>query len=258
MEMTIEQKLDALAEYHSQKDSIEAKKREMLNEVKTPDEVIDIQRQADEAMKYYDELMNAKLQRIRDEAEARLSEVQIPPEIRAALAEIDRKRKEIGESRDAKHSEIMTARNNRLFEMRQETERKTRQVFADLAQRKADIEAEFLGKAGAVDENIKALEAEIKAEVIKRAAEKLADDIEADNLSVKSTMYHAVYTRGRVTWKAEKLDSVIKKLAQITREIDAFVANDQLGTIRKMVSDAALAMMKARKEGEPSVALRKI
>jgi len=39
---TIEQKLDALAEYHSQKDSIDAQKKTLLDDVKVPAEVLQV------------------------------------------------------------------------------------------------------------------------------------------------------------------------------------------------------------------------
>ena len=99
---------------------------------------------------------------------------------------------------------------------------------------------------------------EIKSEVIARAAEKLKADLEADDLSVKATRFHAVYSRGRITYD-KKLDKLPSKFATAVAEIDKFIGmTEELAPLRKMISDIALAFMKARKEGDPSVAMKRI
>lgn len=57
-----------------------------------------------------------------------------------------------------------------------------------------EIETEFSQRVEAVDENIAALEAEIKNEVIQHGA------------SVRGTFLRAVWNRGRVTWNTKEMD----------------------------------------------------
>ena len=217
--MDIVTKLDTLAEYHSQKDAIELKKRELLAEVKTPDEVIEIQRQAAAAVGSREAKAKANIEALRAETKAALDAVQIPDEVRELLAEIDRKRREITQESDRKNSEIVEElAEYRALSMR-ETEARTRQVFDDLATRKAEIEFEFSGAARAVDENIRALEDEIKA------------DTENEGKTVKGKYFMAVYNRGRITWNTDMMEAWI---------------NDHP------------FLKSARKEGKPSISLRRI
>lgn len=256
--MEITQKLEKLTEYHAQRDMIEFQKRALMDEIKVPAEVLEVQNRANDAAQKYAAAQQRKIDELRSECSKKLAEIEIPAEVAEALKLIDHQRGMVRVYQEQQEKFMRDAIEAKRAELFEASKRETEQVYADLATRKAEIEAEFAGKERDADLNIAALEKEIKADIIARAAEKIAADIEADDLSVKGGLYHAVYVRGRVTWKAEKLDKVIKKLAEITRAIDAFVANDQLGGIRKAVSDAALIMMEARKEGDPSVSLRKI
>jgi hypothetical protein len=81
------------------------------------------------------------------------------------------------------------------------------------------LEADFSGKTEVVTANIEAIEAEVKQAVIERGA------------SVKGTFFHAVFRKGRVSWDTKSLD----EYATTHRELLSF-----------------------RKEGEPSVSLRKV
>jgi hypothetical protein len=83
----------------------------------------------------------------------------------------------------------------------------------------AEIEAEFAGKGEAADNNIAALTAEVKVMVIQAGA------------TVKADHYQAVYVKGRVTWDGKTLDGFA-------------VAHPEI--------------LFARKEGDPSVTLRRI
>ena len=83
----------------------------------------------------------------------------------------------------------------------------------------ADIEAEFRAQSVAVDENIDALTGEIKAEVAKTGA------------TAKGAHIQAVFMKGRVSWDTKALDAVVA----LHPELAQF-----------------------RKEGEPSVSIRKI
>ena len=83
----------------------------------------------------------------------------------------------------------------------------------------AEVEAEYSGKSEAVTEKITALESEVK-ELVKE-----------NGASVKGQFIHAVFTKGRVTWDSKQLDGLMIAVPQLAQ---------------------------ARKEGEPSVSLRKI
>lgn len=83
----------------------------------------------------------------------------------------------------------------------------------------AEVEAEYSGKSEAVTEKIAALESEVK-ELVKE-----------NGASVKGQFIHAVFTKGRVTWDSKQLDGLMIAVPQLAQ---------------------------ARKEGEPSVSLRKI
>ena len=88
---------------------------------------------------------------------------------------------------------------------------------AEIKARMAEIEAEFVGKTEAVNENIAALEAEIKQAVLAHGA------------SVKGSFFHAVFAKGRVSWDTKSLDGY---------------------------ATAHPELLSFRKEGEPSVSLR--
>jgi len=88
---------------------------------------------------------------------------------------------------------------------------------AEIKARMAEIEAEFAGKTETVNENIAALEAEIKQAIIVHGA------------SVKGSFLHAVFAKGRVSWDTKSLDGY---------------------------ATAHPELLSFRKEGEPSVSIR--
>jgi len=88
---------------------------------------------------------------------------------------------------------------------------------AEIKARMAEIEAEFADKTEAINKNIAALEAEIKQAVIEHGA------------SVKGSVLHAVYSKGRVIWDTKSLDGY---------------------------ATAHPELLSFRKEGEPSVSIR--
>jgi hypothetical protein len=89
----------------------------------------------------------------------------------------------------------------------------------EIKSRIAEVEAEFSGKGETVSEKITDLETQVKQAVI------------ANGASVKGQFLHAVYTKGRVTWDSKQLEGLMIAVPQLSQ---------------------------ARKEGEPSVSLRKI
>jgi|WetSurMetagenome_2_1015567.scaffolds.fasta_scaffold1687107_1 hypothetical protein len=81
------------------------------------------------------------------------------------------------------------------------------------------IHAEFDAKLDAVSENIANLTTQVKEDVLNSGA------------TIKGAHYMAVWSKGRVTWDGKKLDGMMSIIP---------------------------ALADARKEGDPSVALRKI
>lgn len=94
-----------------------------------------------------------------------------------------------------------------------------RKALDDIKTAEADINAEFALKSEAVDENIAKLTGEIRADVI------------ASGATVKGDHMMAVWSKGRVSWDTKALDGVVA----LHPELAQF-----------------------RKEGEPSVSIRKI
>jgi hypothetical protein len=255
----IKEKLDRLAEFYAQKDSIEANKRAMLDEVKIPAEVERVMRDGMQRMQALDSEFPVKAKSIHEEVTAKLAEIEVPEEVKALLAEIDRQRALVYSWQSGKEAEIRESIHARKAAIQAETEAETRAVYDDVYQRKQEIADEFADKEKVAAENIAKLEAEIRADVIARAAKKLEEDLEADDLSVKNGLFHAVYSRGRITWDAKRLDKLPRRLADATVELDSFVAmTEELASLRKRISDIAWVLSEARKEGDPSVALRKL
>jgi len=92
-------------------------------------------------------------------------------------------------------------------------------LTAEIKARMADIEAEFSGKSEIVNEKILKLESEIK------------DAVKQEGTSIKGQFIHAVFSKGRISWDTKILDGLMIALPELSQ---------------------------ARKEGEPSVSLRKI
>jgi hypothetical protein len=75
----------------------------------------------------------------------------------------------------------------------------------EIRERLAEIEAEFEPRVAAVDENIAALEQEIKQDVLLNGA------------SVRGSFLRAVWNRGRVTWNTKGMDEYAQVHPEILR-----------------------------------------
>lgn len=92
-------------------------------------------------------------------------------------------------------------------------------LTAEIKAKIAEIEAEFAGKSEAVNDKITLLENEVKELVKEKGA------------SVKGQFLHAVFAKGRVSWDTKTLDGLMIAIPELAQ---------------------------ARKQGEPSVSLRKV
>jgi len=243
--MEISEKLDILAEYYSQRDALELRKHELLNEIQVPAEIEQIVSEGVRLTQEIEIRSRARIAAYNKKIDDEVAAVKIPDELKAALAEIDKQREELmarfsdfekqrQEIANQKHSNeaVEVEENQAQYDkIKTEVESKTKKVYADIATRKNEIEIEFSGKADDVGKNIEKLEAEIKSDMKRHAAEKLETDPKTKDLSVKGKYLHAIYVRGRVTWNTDKMD--------------AWLIDHPF-------------LKEARKEGEPSITLRKI
>ena len=248
-ETEIKQQLDLLDEFHAQKDALELRKRELLDDVKIPAEiealvsdgmrrVVEVDAEILATANAGRENLNAELAAavVPDELKDALAEVErqraaivVPDELKAVLAGIERMRADVIARIVAHDRLIAEAITDRKKELQEEIQAQTRDVYAQVARRKQEIEIEFSGKANDADENIKKLEAEIKDAVKKYAAEKLEANPKCKDLSIKGTYYHAVYVKARKTWIPAKLDDYTENHPDIK---NCFTLGDPSITIR--------------------------
>jgi len=222
MEKSIQEKLDLLSEYQAQVDILAMQKRELIEAVKVPDEVLSIQREANKARQEYDALLaRAKLTRSQEKADAlsKIKDPEMPSEFVKALADARIEREKI-EARFSSLEEIEAqATREAKAKIDAVLQEKTSDVYAQLAIRKQEIEVEFGDKLDALNSNISKLTDEIKA------------DVEREGKSIKGKLLHAVYAAGRITWNTDKME--------------AWLVDHPF-------------LREARKEGKPSVSIRKI
>ena len=219
MTTTIETKLDTLAEYQSQKDSIDAAKKALLNDVSVPAEVQDKVSASNLIIASIDAAASKDIAAIQAEVNSRLDKIVIPDQIREAYEQIEQQRALVRKYQDAKIADIRERANNLRGDASTNLQAQVKSTYDALAQRKRDIEAEFAGKLNDVDDNIKALEAEIKAAT--KAAGK----------TVKGKFISAIYVRGRISWDNDGLNAY---------------------------ADQNPGVVKYRTIGEPSITLRRV
>ena len=211
--------LDTLSDWQARRDLLDADKRTLLDEVKIPAEVEAIVKDGMQKMSEVESTFTPLLDAIRVSGEKELEAIVIPDEIKAALDEIDRQRKQVRDTQFKAECVIREKIRTAKEILSDQVTAQTADVYKAIAQRKAEIEAEFAGKADAVDENIRKLTDEIK-----NAVKELGTSVKADH-------FQAVYVKGRVTWDTSKMDGYA-------------------------VGHPEVLFM--RKEGEPSVTLRRI
>ena len=219
---TILEQLDTLADFQAQRDLLELDKAALLNSVKVPAEVEAAQNEANRKRSQLDNAHFTIQRELSERARAEMEAVpmpELPIEYQQALDAAKAKRAEIQERVQNESEAANLQAHDTRAKIETELADKTAAIFAQVETRKREIADEFGVKASAVDANIAKLTDEIKQAVI------------AEGHSVKGKVFHAVYAAGRVTWNADRLDA----LAQVFPGIK-----------------------EARKEGAPSVSIRKI
>jgi hypothetical protein len=219
--MNAEQMLDALADYQSQADYLALEKQRLIDEVKIPAEVLAAQDEANKARQKADSEYWSVAKRMRASKKELLStifEPEMPPEYVKAMEEARALKHDI----EVKYGDLVNAALQKSFQEKAkidvDLQAQVAEVYNQVAIRKQEINAEFDDKAKGVLDNIAKLTADVKAAVVEIGH------------TVKGSVYQAVYVKGRVTWITDMLDGM-------------------------MIAFPALS--KARKEGAPSVTLRK-
>lgn len=219
--MEISEMLDTLAEYQAQKDLLDMDKQALIDAVKIPAEVQAIH---DEGEKRQCEIRALYSQAVTDFDElqrAELSEVVVPPEIKAAYDAIEAKRNAIIAETNQRKSQAWMIAQNRENEIADEFNSKVSKVYDQVAMRKSEIIAEFGDKASAVVDNIAKLTAEIK------------DAVKTEGKTVRGKVYMAVWVKGRDGgWDTKQLQGYA-------------LAHPEILTAKN-------------KDGEPSITIRKI
>jgi hypothetical protein len=165
--------------------------------------------------------MRAKLADIKASEQALLAEVvdpPMPPEFAAALAAAQAERDDIRSQAASRYEQERKRASDAEYALHADLLDKTKAIYVQVEQRKADIMDEFDDKSSGVLDNIAKLTTEIKAATI------------IEGKTVKGKYWQAVYVKGRVTWITDMLDGMCV---------------------------AFPALLKARKEGEPSITLRR-
>ena len=222
MATSIEELLDQLAEFQAQRDLLEINKNDLINAVKVPEEVLAAQADANKRRQALDNHFNQSRKERYDAQTAEIKAVQdppLPPEYVAALEAANAKRNAIRDRYNSMGDALEYTLTASKDKIDADLQAKTAAIYAQVQQRKAEIMTEFGDKASAVDANIAKLTDQIKRETV------------AAGKSVKGKVFHAVYVKGRVSWETDKLDGMCALIPQL-RE--------------------------ARKEGAPSVTIRKI
>jgi hypothetical protein len=219
MSVNIVAMLNQLAEFHSQKDSIDAQKRELLDDVKVPSEVnLILSRAKNDALELDYELDGLTAQ-VRLEINNRLATVVIPDEVKELIAKINSERNNLVQELNTTIQRMISDCRSKQSAINDNAMRNVQETLAAVDQRKREIEAEFHGKIGAVDDNIKALEAEIKAAT------------KVEGKTVKGKYFSAIYVKGRTSWDTEGLN---------------------------VYADQHPGVVKYRTVGDPSITLRKV
>jgi hypothetical protein len=218
----IEQMLDQLAEFQAQATLLEMDKRRLLDEVRIPAEVLKAQEDANMARQAIEAEFWKQSKLTRDYAQHLIGELvkpELPPEYLAAM---EKYRLDCETINRQCEKDIEIAQENVInakAKIDNDLTAKVQDVYTQVETRKREIAAEFGEKEDAVKDNIDKLTADIKEAVIE------------EGRTIKGKFYQAVYMKGRVTWNTDMLDGLAVVIPEVA---------------------------KARKEGQPSVTLRKL
>lgn len=242
----VERLLNQLAEIQANVDLISIEENKLLESVQVPDDVKSIYAEGEKRKKELRQQTDSIMVAMDQELSERLGQIEVPPEIQEILLNIDRQRNAVREEIEQRKRSIQLDLNSRLEKVDGEFGKKVEQIYKDVETRKLEINLEFGEKKEAAQANQNDL------------IEKIKSAVKIIRESVKGKYNQAVYTKGRTTWKTDVLDDVytilnasIWKLQHVTKKEDLpGIIADLLETMKKMTE--------ARKEGDPSVSIRRI
>lgn len=193
--MTPEQMLDTLADFQAQADYLEMQKRELLDAVKIPDEVIAAQDEANKAKRLVDEEYRQMAEAIAIEKQQKLTAVAIPKEIEEIYRRISAERLEIEKQQQRLLGDAWNIACQKKERIDNGLNDSIADVYNQVQIRKSEIAAEFDGKAVSVKDNIAKLTAEIK------------DTVKQIGKTIKGQFLMAKYVKGRDGgWDNAKLE----------------------------------------------------
>jgi hypothetical protein len=216
-ELETKAKLDQLADFQAHRDLLDSDKRALLEDVKVPEEVQTI---VSAGMKRISQVViDPEADAFNTQIETELLAIVVPEEIKAQLAEIDRTRAAIMEKKRRHDFDASRRFEAQKIAIQAEIEAQTADVYKAIAQRKAEIEAEFAGKADAVDENIRKLTEEIK------------DEVKVLKFTVKGTHLRAEFTKPKKSWIPQRLDAYTENHPDIK---DCYTLGETSVTIKRI------------------------
>jgi hypothetical protein len=247
MEEMIKQILDQLADTESQIDVLHLQKRDLLDQVKIPEEIQAIQDKIGQRKREYGQGFERLVASLDEEKAEQLAQIVIPAEIQKVFEQVQQQRKEVENKIEERKQSAYQSLLNLQKSVDEEMGEQVKQVFAEVAQRKSEIEAEFGEQEERAKDNAESLIAKAK-----NATEEYGE-------TVRGAYRMAVYTKGRTTWTTDILDDIYFRLNELIKQVQSFVMiQDELsgvsGSLKRITSD----MSKARKVGKPSVSIRKI
>jgi hypothetical protein len=218
-ELEIKTKLDTLSEYQAHRDLLEVDKRKLLDEVKIPAEVEAAVSAGMRRLNEADAAYILPYREAHDKHQQMLDAIVMPPEVREAINEYNQKRKNADDWLVQEQEVISKDLRSAKEDIRSSTESATKDVYAALAARKAEIEAEFAGKAEAVDKNIEKLTEEIKA------------DVKVIGFTVAGAHLQAVWGKGKKSWIPQRLDKYTETHPDIK---DCYTVGDPSVSIKRI------------------------
>jgi hypothetical protein len=246
---TITTKLNTYAEFLVQADLLAMNKRKLLEEVAIPDEVLQAQDEANKARQAADSEL-WKRQRIQNDQKTALLSERVKPNLPIEYVEAMEAYRLAGVEIEKRFDEEMQADQKMIAEKKAKIDTDLQAAVADVykqvQERKQAIEAEFSDKEQAVNKNAETLFNDIK------------QDVKVLKSTVKGDFYQAQYVKGRITWITDKMDGIFFTLHDIQRDLECYVVlNQELKHVWLAVTDVIADFTAARKEGDPSVTIKR-
>ena len=202
-EIEIQDKLNKLAEFTAEKEFLKINEKKLIDEIVVSDNVIQINRSGNQKLQELDQTFNQSVDALKQDAAAKLELIVIPDEIKHALELIDLQRKKIRDVLDQDIRKIGDQIRELKSQAIKEMEIGTKDAYAEVERKKADIKTEFAASIQSAASNIETLTAEIKKDVAE-----FGETVSSDRIL-------AVYVKPKKTWIPKRLDEYVEKHPEI-------------------------------------------